>query len=78
MKVIPIEVFFSSICLSDDAGEVFENDFLLPLMLGNPTIIMLQSENMVFSPSSIDAPMEVFGVGVSLPQIGNTGTLLLS
>ena len=47
-------------------------------MLGNPTIIMLQSEKMGFAPASIDAPMEVFGVGVALAEVANSGGLMFA
>ena len=77
VKLIPIEVLFPSITLSNDVGEVVKNDFLLSLMLCDPTIIVLQSVNIIFSPPSVYVPMEVFGIGIALPQIGNAGTLFL-
>ena len=78
MKLIPIEVIFSSISLSDDVGEVVKDDFLLSLMLSDPAIIVLQTVNMIFfPPPSVYAPMKVFGIGIALLQIGNAGTLFL-
>ena len=78
MKLIPIEILFPSITLSNDVGEVIKNDFLLSIMLGDPTIITLQSGNVVFSPSSIDVPMEVFGVGIALAEVANLGGLMFA
>lgn len=52
-------------------------DFLLRLMLGHPTMLMLYLMNVVLSSSRIYAPVKIFGACVSLPQVGHSGTLLL-
>ena len=54
------------------------NDLLFFFVLGYPTMPVLDPMNVVLSPPSINAPMEKFGVSITIFQICNPCTLALS
>ena len=54
------------------------NYFLLGHMIGDPSLLILDSMDVVFPPSSIDSAVEEFSICVPLPKVGDSGTLLLT
>lgn len=53
------------------------DDGFFMLMVGKPTIVMLEMVKVVLPSSSIYAVVEEFGVGTPTLQVCNAGTLLL-
>lgn len=79
VEFVPIEIFCALAPFFHDAVEVIVNYFLFGLMLGDPTLLMFDSMNVVFfSSSCVDPAMEEFCVGISFSKVGDSRALLLT
>ena len=47
-------------------------------MLGDPTMLVLDSMDMIFSPPSINPAVEEFSIGVTFFEVGDSRTLFLA
>ena len=52
--------------------------FLLGHMLGDPSMLVLDSVDVIFTPSSINTAVEEFSIRIPLPKVGDSGPLLLA
>lgn len=77
VELIPMKIHVALAHFFHDAGKVIMNYFLLGLMVGNPTLLMLYPMDVVFSSSCVDPAMEEICVGISFAKVGNSRTLLL-
>jgi hypothetical protein len=66
MNSFPIKVNRARVSLPHDQTKVVEDDLLFSLMVGDPTVAVLDMLNDIFSSSSIDMKMEELGVCISL------------
>ena len=64
------------VAFSHDIGEVIKDNLFLAIMLGYPPIVVLESQNVIFTPPSIHPQVKKFRIGIALLQAGDTCTLL--
>jgi hypothetical protein len=64
--------------MSDGRAKVVEDNLFLGLMIGDPSIVVLESIYMIFAPPRVDPHVEKFGVCISFLDVGNPSTLFLS
>jgi hypothetical protein len=78
MKFIPIEIVWPRHPTSHNRIEVRVDYLFLGVVLGNPSMVMFDAVNVVFSPSCVYPKVEEFSIGITFLDFFNPGTLLLS